>query len=97
MNFFNFKIIKNLSQIHCTKRGAKIPNTTMLKICVILSNLNMLALGSDLVNESLKYVKLLTQNKKEITAVNPAKPLSSILVLYRLRAVQLIAAHSYFQ
>lgn len=57
----------------------------------------MLALGSDLVNESLKYVKLLTQNKKEITAVNPAKPLSSILVLYRLRAAQLIAAHSYFQ
>lgn len=57
----------------------------------------MLALGSDLVNDSLKYVKLLTQNKKEIAAVNPAEPFSSLLVLHRLRAVQLIAAHSYFQ
>lgn len=93
----NNEIIQNLLQINCTKRGAKIANTSIWKKCVILNILDMLALGSDLVNDSLKYLKLLTQNKKEITAVNPSKPLSSVLVLYTLRAVQLMDGHSYFQ
>lgn len=83
--------------MNSTKRSAKIASTSISKICVILNILNMLASGSDLANDSLKYLKLLTQNKKEITAVNPSKPLSSVLVLYTLKAVQLMAARSYFQ
>lgn len=68
--------MKNLLQILTLKEVIIFANTAILKTCY-LNILNLMVLGSDPVNYSFK---LLTQNKKKITTVNPSKPLSSVLV-----------------